>query len=46
MVKAGATLKEVADVLRHRHIDTTAVYTKVDLTTLRAVVLPWSEVPS
>jgi integrase/recombinase XerD len=46
MVNAGATLKEVADVLRHRHIDTTAVYTKVDLTTLRAVVLPWSEVAS
>ncbi|MCY7304019.1 MAG: tyrosine-type recombinase/integrase [Thermoleophilia bacterium] len=46
MVQAGATLKEVADVLRHRHIDTTAVYTKVDLTTLRAVVLPWSEVAS
>ena len=44
MVQSGAPLKEVADVLRHRHLDTTAVYSKVDLTTLATVGLPWPEV--
>lgn len=44
MVRAGATLKEVADVLRHRSVDTTAIYTKVDLPRLAEVALPWPEV--
>jgi site-specific recombinase XerD len=44
MVRAGASLKAVADVLRHRSIDTTAVYTKVDLPRLREVALPWPQV--
>jgi integrase len=39
----GATLKEVADLLGHRCIDTTAIYTKVDLPTLATVALPWPE---
>ena len=39
----GASLKEVADLLGHRSIDTTAIYTKVDLPTLAAVALPWPE---
>jgi integrase/recombinase XerD len=39
----GATLKEVADLLGHRSIDTTAIYTKVDLPTLTTVALPWPE---
>jgi integrase/recombinase XerD len=39
----GATLKEVADLLGHRSIDTTAIYTKVDLPTLATVALPWPE---
>jgi hypothetical protein len=34
----------VADVLRHRHLDTTMVYARVDLPTLRSVALPWPEV--
>ena len=42
----GAGLKEVADLLGHRSLDTTAIYTKVDLPTLAAVALPWPEVPS
>jgi integrase/recombinase XerD len=46
MVRAGATLKEVADVLRHRSLDTTAVYAKVDLPRLVEVALPWPEVQS
>ncbi len=46
MVRAGATLKEVADVLRHRSIDTTAIYAKVDLPRLAEVAMPWPEVRS
>jgi site-specific recombinase XerD len=42
--RRGASLKEVADVLGHRSLDTTALYTKVDLPTLAAVALPWPEV--
>lgn len=41
LLGAGATIKEVADVLRHRSIDTVAIYAKVDLPALRAVALPW-----
>jgi len=38
---AGASLKQVADVLRHRSLDTTTIYTKVDYPTLASVVAPW-----
>jgi site-specific recombinase XerD len=41
MVQSGATLKEVADVLRHRDIDTTRIYTKVNLPELKQVAMPW-----
>ena len=41
--RRGAKLKEVADLLGHRSLDTTAVYTKVDLPRLAAVALPWPE---
>jgi site-specific recombinase XerD len=43
LVNAGASLKEVADVLGHASLDTTAVYTKVDLARLRQVAMPWPE---
>lgn len=41
MLRQGATLKEIADVLRHRHLDTTTIYAKVDLARLAEVCLPW-----
>jgi integrase/recombinase XerD len=41
--RRGASLKEVADLLGHQSIDTTAIYTKVDLPTLATVALPWPE---
>ena len=41
MLQGGATLKEIADVLRHRSLDTTAIYAKVDLTRLSAIAQPW-----
>jgi site-specific recombinase XerD len=46
MVRAGTSLKEVADVLRHRSLETTMIYAKVDLAKLAEVVLPWPEVQS
>jgi site-specific recombinase XerC len=46
MVRAGSSLKEVADVLRHRSLETVMIYTKLDLPTLAAVAQPWPEVQS
>jgi site-specific recombinase XerD len=40
-IQAGATLKQIADLLGHRSIDTTSIYAKVDLNALAAVGLPW-----
>ncbi len=34
-------IKSIADVLGHRYIDTTFIYAKADLKTLREVALPW-----
>jgi len=44
LLHRGATLKQIADVLRHRSIETTAIYAKVDLGQLVQVALPWPEV--
>ena len=41
LLREGAPLKEIADVLRHRSLDTTAIYAKVDTVRLAAVALPW-----
>ena len=41
MVQGGASLKEVADVLGHRSIDTTLIYPKVEVPQLARVALPW-----
>jgi len=43
MLRAGATLEVVGTVLRHRHIDTTAHYAKVDVDILRQIAQPWPE---
>ena len=45
MLRAGATLTEVSQVLRHRDLATTAIYAKVDLVTLRRVAAPWPGAP-
>lgn len=37
----GRTLNEVREVLGHRHLDTTAIYAKVDLPSLQALAQPW-----
>lgn len=44
MLQRGARLKEIADVLGHRCLTSTAIYAKVDLPSLTAVSLPWPEV--
>jgi site-specific recombinase XerD len=41
LLRAGAPMKAIADVLRHRSLDTSAIYAKVDLNRLAAVALPW-----
>jgi len=41
ILRQGGSLSEIAHVLRHRHIDTTAIYAKVDLSSLRTLVQPW-----
>jgi integrase/recombinase XerD len=43
MVQRGASLKEVADFLGHRCLDTATIYAKLDLPVLREVALPWPE---
>ena len=41
ILRNGGSMKEVADVLRHRSLDTSAIYAKVDLPMLADVALPW-----
>ena len=44
MLRQGATLQQVGAVLRHKYLDTTAHYAKVDVQRLRDIALPWPEV--
>ena len=41
LVESGSSLKEVADVLRHRSLETTRIYAKLDTPNLAGVALPW-----
>lgn len=41
MLRRGATLSEIGEILRHQRQDTTAIYAKVDLARLRTIALPW-----
>ena len=41
LLDGGSSLKEVADVLRHRSLNTTLVYAKLDSRNLQAVAMPW-----
>jgi len=41
MLRAGGSLDEVAQVLRHRSADTTAIYAKVDRSMLGTLARPW-----
>ncbi len=41
LVEHGSSLKEVADLLRHRSLTTTQIYAKLDAPKLSIVALPW-----
>lgn len=43
MLLNGHSLKSIADVLGHRHIGTTFLYTKVDFNALKQVALQWPQ---
>lgn len=39
--RSGASMKEISDLLRHKSLESTAIYARVDLHSLQAVALPW-----
>lgn len=41
LLAGGSSLKDVADVLRHRSLNTTLIYAKLDSSRLVEVALPW-----
>jgi site-specific recombinase XerD len=41
LVAKGASFKEVADILGHQRLATTAIYAKLDIERLAQVALPW-----
>ena len=41
MLRRGASLTEIGEILRHRSPQTTTIYAKVDLQALRPLALPW-----
>jgi site-specific recombinase XerD len=41
MLRAGASLEEIGQVLRHRSLMSTAIYAKVDRESLRTLARPW-----
>jgi integrase/recombinase XerD len=43
LLRAGASLPEIGQILRHRRAETTAIYAKVDRNTLRLIARPWPE---
>lgn len=45
MLAAGSSLPEIAQVLRHRRLETTAIYAKVDRVALISLARPWPRSP-
>ncbi len=41
MLKRGASLAEIGEVLGHRSPQTTSIYARVDISSLRSLALPW-----
>lgn len=44
MLRQGASLQEISALLRHRSIETTQIYAKVDVTRLQQIAQPWPQV--
>lgn len=44
MLRQGASLQEIAAILRHRSMETTTIYAKVDVGLLKQIAQPWPEV--
>jgi site-specific recombinase XerD len=45
MLRQGASLQDIATILRHRSTETTEIYAKVDVDSLGEIAQPWPEVP-
>jgi site-specific recombinase XerC len=43
MLRADVGLERIAEVLRHRSVETTGIYAKVDFHLLEQVAQPWPE---
>jgi site-specific recombinase XerD len=43
MLRQGASLQDIALILRHRSIETTSIYAKADVLALREIAQPWPE---
>jgi integrase/recombinase XerD len=41
MLRRGASLGEIGQLLRHKQATTTQIYAKVDIKALRSIALPW-----
>ena len=41
LLRRGASMADIGDLLRHQHPQTTEIYAKVDLTRLRRLAQPW-----
>jgi site-specific recombinase XerD len=41
LLRDGASLVEIGELLRHRNLDTTRIYAKVDERTLGRLAPPW-----
>lgn len=41
LLATGASIKDIADILRHRSLNTTRIYAKLDSRNLAHVALPW-----
>jgi site-specific recombinase XerD len=41
MLRRGASMAEIGQILRHRSPSTTEIYAKVDIKGLRSLALPW-----
>lgn len=46
MLRHGASLQDISALLRHRSVETTEIYAKVDVRGLQQIAQPWPEVLS